>query len=378
MPVTKRMVASELTKFGNFDLNTKAVDLLHSRCNSKYSENTISKLFEGEILYFSNEDSKVIECDEKVANLKLVPVNVSTGAKKYYVAFYRNNTTWDGLRFDTREALLHAAEKKTSMRYCSNFFLEELEQLFLNKERWFVVQGGRRDYLRLKTYLSSLCALVKRFQAISETSCFALNESNTKILFDCNLLNKFGGKIILSHDIKSFENKKETIIRYLNPSVIGNSKDAEDQGFDPAVLSELQPFPLYTSSKELLFEGKLTDFELDDFHHLEHIQTHRDFRLPPFMREMSSVELFYLIKHSIEMALQQQSVDFRYIQPSYSINDLRPLFVIPIFKIGATHPSCCLLINKQKKKWVLLTVLELEQAYISSRIIAPPVGWLDI
>jgi hypothetical protein len=378
MTMLKSSLTSELIKHGVLDINSSAVDGLLARCSGIVSDPSV--LFSEDVEFYKSRRGKVNRSTENDSDIKLLKVNLYGRGKDLFVAFYRKGRDWEGIRLGAKEALL-SASTRSNTSYCTFSFLVEFHNLLLVKEKWmFKREDNFLDFYRLKLYLSSICSYARKLSDSGKSGkSVVFNKNNFKVMFSTNLLNVFGSKIVLCHSIRTIADSGGYMRRFVDPVVVGNSKDAEDNGFTAEDYLELEPMVFYSSADELVFSGKLDDFDLEDIHHMRHIKTQRRDRLPQFVNEMDDVSWFSFVKNAVDIAIRRNSVDYKWIIPSFSITDQMALFLIPVFKYNAVQPSCALLVGKRgTNKWTIFTVLSLDQAYLSARLIAPPCGWLDL
>ena len=384
MLTIRNSLVSNMLEHGEFSSNSDIIESILVltedciKCNPQFCLSIGNR-----ILYFRSVNNRYVECREFEAEVKLVSLNIPKS--DYYVLFKKESDSWCNPLLDTKQRLVGQSVDKVRVRYCEDSFLEYLNNMLFYKENWYVVSGDRKDFFRLKSHLSNLCAIVRKFLTVSPdfvSKSVIYSTDKKRILFDTNLLNSFGNRIFLCHDIHVYFDRTvgNSAKRYINPKIIGNQKDAESAGFVLSEYLNLEPLPLYQSPSELVFDGNIQDFDLEDVHHFGHIIDHRENRLPSFVKDMDSVSLFYMLKNSIELAVKQNNVDYKHIVPCYSITDLKIWFLLPVYQLGSfREPVCALLLDKNaNNRWTIYTILELEQAYLSARLVAPPCGWLSI
>jgi hypothetical protein len=377
MALSRTVLAKELISHGVLDTESLTVDSLLARVCG-FVENP-SDLFDRTVLYYKVTTNGVTLCDKSAATVKLLKVNLPMSKKDLYVAFYLRGAGWEGITVGGKDNLL-SIPVRSGYAYCSLEFLKRFYDILLDKEKWLrVLSSGFLDFFRLRSYLSNLCLYAKRIGEFDpDSGSVIFNKSKTKVMFSINLLNIFGNRIILSHTIRTITDARAVVVRYLYPVIIGSAKDAEVHGFDSKDYMRLEPIKFYNSADDLIFQGTIEEFDLEDIHHMSHIRFDRKARLPKFMNDMDEASLSVFIRNTIAVAIKRNTVDYKWIIPSFSVADAMTLFLIPIFEPETSEPVCALLVGKKSTDvWTVFTVLDLEQAYLSARHIAPPCGWLD-
>lgn len=369
---------SSLSRYGDVNSNNTVLQLQKSIDKLNLSYNDLFR--DVSILYFTKNYGQVIQVStEEKAQFKLVSFILSSDNVVYFM-FVRNYKGWKGVAFGSLEYLYARMQQPGINDYCSDDFLEYLYESLLNKEKWKVIRNGcYLDYSRLKTYLILLCAIVKRKMIVSEESQdLLLNATKTKIIFDSNLLDKYGNKIYIMHTI-SKEDEGNLKIRFVKPYIVRDMDTLYHHGFDVELYKKLLPLKLYSSPEDLIFCGEMCDFVLNDTYLLKHLFEDRKDRLPKSIRTMTSAAFSFSVKSSLEYAVKMSKVDYQYVKPSFSLLEMKPVFLMPLYQyIGDNKPLGALVVSRYEKNWKIYTVLSLEQAYISARAIAPVTGWLEL
>lgn len=194
------------------------------------------------------------------------------------------------------------------------------------------------------------------------------------ILFDSKLLDKYGNNIFLIHRV--VENNES--ISFTEPVYVSNTECLKSYGFEAYMLKQINPVMLYENPAELIFQGNIEDFDLDDTHHLKHIIDERRERLPRILMEKSPSQIYMYLKMSVEYAVKMSKLDYKFIVPSYSIANNEIQFLIPFYvDLGKEKPVCAIVATKENDRFVLKTILPIETAYNNARLLSvPDTGWL--
>lgn len=368
-----------LEQFGQVTSDSAVIHLCKELGGRFLEEEEVRNLFkENDILYFVvKHDIPVCTLQEEEAQYKLVHVGTAKDSKENYFMFIKKENIWQGVAFGNKRYLLDRMGRSGWQFYCYTEFLEKLYQKLLYKEAWRQESVEGYGYGRLKSYLIELCSIAKRKLVLAETRDVFRNDKKDKVIFDSNLLDNYGNKIVLIHSVKFGTNSDCMDFRFIRPCVVESRKELLSNGFPENQIQELMALSLYNSSENLIFQGDVEDFDLNDTYYLYHLFEERKERLTKEMKEISQADFAYCVKNSIEHAVKMCKLDYQFIKPSFSLVEMKAVFLAPLYKEISAAPLGALVISRQDGKWRIHTVLELEQAYIGARVIAPPTGWLD-
>lgn len=374
------MNGQELTTIvGAKRISTRALNIMSTQMSETLKKvGGLAELFNvGESRYYCLLGNRITRTSERDAAFKIIPIlNLQNSNKNYGFLFTLNSDGWYGTAFGTLGYLYFRMQDRRTPQYCSVGFLTKLYNNLLDKECWKTGPEDNPSYARLRSYLVQLSLLARRKLQAGGTADVVLNASGTAAMYDSNLLDAYGNRIFIVHEICTTVSEDEGM-RLVNPFMLTDLGMAEECGFTKEDLSALPPFSVYASKSDLIFSGDVDLDFLCDLSHLQHIHQERMERLPQDLREMEPFTFAAMIRASVEYALKRSKVDYTYIKPSYSALEQNVCFLIPIYKsMRVGVPDCVLLISKKRGTWAAYTILTVEQAYTGARLIAPQSSWL--
>lgn len=367
----------------------------------------IQDLFINATSEFYFEDAKNIndftELSEEKINysknplLKLVKLSVDYNIfnNDIYIG-YRYNTfkkCWTGAFVGTKEFLFDrffnnlfnfkeqhkTNENHTSDGISSETFVKEIYDTLMLKESW-----EENNFKKLKNYLTALtqAALSKlKNQTLSEIYYKKWNNNGIEyILLNSKLLDKFGNWIyIMYKERKKYDrNTNKVTFDLYEPIMINSSRQLIEYGLQ-VNLKDIQPIQFYEKKEDLIFEGNINEFDLEDTIILSHMLEDRADRLPESLQERSLFEKSSIIKSSIEYAVNISKFNYNFIIPCFFIAEDKMQYLVPVFeKVGIDEKACnAIIINKVNEIYILNTILTIEDAYNMARLISiPSATWL--
>lgn len=253
--------------------------------------------------------------------------------------------------------------------------VQDIYERLLIKEQWKCDKIDRLGY-----YLKGIFMVVEQSMENSRSALrgngYTLSENRDKAIVNTGLMDIYGNYIYLidhTPDIKNFYDKKITLL---------NSKvGLLNIGFSLENARNLpEPVMFVEDKSQLIFDGNIEDFDLDDDIHLNHIIEERRDRFPEKYKNTSQRELSYKIKNAIVQAVKLSKVDYRYILPKYDFFRHKIQFLIP-FHLDTNideKPELTIVIGKQDGLWIVYTVLYTSDAYEDARLLCRPYdSWLD-
>lgn len=251
----------------------------------------------------------------------------------------------------------------------------QVYERLLNKENW-----KRTSKNRLGFYLKASFAKVMQDQEGLEGNIgngFILSKDHTKCVVNTGLIDIYNNDIYLldkTNSEKNFYNKDIEIISS-KATLIGYGFDKED------ILDMPEPIRYYTDRRELVFEGTIEEFDLEDDYRLNHIINERRHRFPEEYREVQSDTIADKLKLAIRQALKMQMRDYNHIVPFYSISERRIQHLIPLRLTSDTDEEVelAIVVGRNNGIWCVYTILNTEDAYDNVRLITRPDNtWLKL
>ena len=241
---------------------------------------------------------------------------------------------------------------------------EEIYDKLLVKEDW-----ANEDYARLCFYIQSIIYYVQnKALANKDIEGVICSINNDKALINTNLIDNYGNFIyIIDHNYMSFDFNKKPI------TVMKSKSSLIDEGFDIKsikILPEVLKF--VESPSELIFDGDINDFDLEDEEHLNHIINERRYRFPDKYSNVSCKLICDKIRTSIEQAVKISKIDYRYVIPMYNIRLLEVEFLIPLHldtHYGQT-PELAIIVTNKNGLWKIFTILPTADACENARLIS--------
>lgn len=211
-----------------------------------------------------------------------------------------------------------------------------------------------------------------------ETLCYQdriiLNQNKDKILFNTNLIDKFGHDLIIVGSLLDISNKSFIGNLEISPSKMNLRK----MGFD----SSKEPMPpmFFKDINEIIFHG---DWEIDqDMSKYEHIIEERKERFPEKYQELTADDLGSKLDNAIKFAKKIAQRNYKFIVPMYYPSAKRIQLLMPIYLETSytSHPDFALVLtpHTKEKLYTPETILGLDEVYQDARLIAKPEeSWLN-
>jgi hypothetical protein len=200
---------------------------------------------------------------------------------------------------------------------------------------------------------------------------YLFSKNREVCLVNTNLLDEYGNFIYLidhTPDLPDFYDK--------DVQLLNGRGDLLALGFDSEEIKRLpEPVQIVKNKEKLIFNGKIEDFDFNDIQHMNHILNERRYRFPTKYRNESNMYLLEKIKYAIERAIKISISDYKYIIPKYDFTRRKIQFLIPLYFADTIEGRPDLVIvadEKEKGQWQVCTVLYVEDAYDSARLICKP------
>ena len=282
--------------------------------------------------------------------------------KKYNDNIIENLESSEELIEDT-----NLEHKSSSISEIADIIYDKL----LNKENW--KRGGVN---RIEYYLNHLISKVVMDQSQSNVNGYIMNKNETMCCINTGLMDQFHNDIfIIDLDInnKNIDSKKLEVF---------NSKiQLLELGFEKDKIVQMpKPVKFYKDKSELIFDGTIDEFDLDNNNKLNHIIVERISRFPKEYKDYSMDVLCGLIRNSIIQAIKMSERDYKYFVPMYNFASDSIQFLVPVFldKSMGSKPEIAAVIGYYKGYWCVNTIIQIEKAYDNARLISSPgATWLS-
>lgn len=374
--------------------------------------NKYHETIENGIIYVSNEGNIVDR--NSVANYMWVDTGYKTcDGDSIYASFFRGKIDFEGCYVGTKQTLLKYIEEyvgkrikareeirkelendilktdnvefggkadflnnaQTNKAFGNNLFCIDLYGKLAIKENWAKEKTGEGDKNRIVAYLDVIISKIRNNIRLNNNKGYIINRDCNKVVFNSGLLDKFLLDIYLMCEVK-----KDT--KLTNIKLVGNKADLVDLKFDISDLKSMPaPIKLYKERKELLFEGDITDFNLEDRARLHHVINERKYRFPKNMQNMATDILTDKIINSVETALKMNERDYTYIVPMYNIKFDCIQYMIPLRLERSIQevPELVIIISKENGFYSIMTILDIDDAYDDARVLGMlKNSWLKI
>lgn len=230
-------------------------------------------------------------------------------------------------------------------------------------------------------YLKGLCVLIwQNTHTIEDDETkgngFTYSDDRLKLIMNTGLADKYGDFVYLvDHTPKviDFYEKKLT--------VMNDKASLLDFNFNIENVKNLpEPVNVIKDFNDLKFDCSIDDFDLSSQFHIKHIVEERIHRFPKKYQSESANAICERIKASLVHAIKMNKVDCRYVIPKYDFCRRKIQFLVPMYFDNDfnTSPELVLVVDKHNGMWNIYTVLYIDDAYDTARLITNPRGtWLD-
>jgi hypothetical protein len=388
----KGLITAAKMKNRNCILYTQDIqDLFINTTNEFYFENARS------INDFVESKKEDINESNKNPILKLVKLSTDYNIfeDNIYIGYKYNiyNKYWQGAYVGTKDFLFNRFfnvlfdfkehtkinENHTSENVSLENFVKEIYNNLMLKETW-----EENNFKKLKNYITSLAnaALSKlKNKTLSDIYYKKWNYNSTEyILLNSKLLDKFGNWIYILYKVRKKYDRDNNRVSFdlFEPIMINSSRQLITYGLQ-INLKDVQPIQFYEKKEDLIFEGNIEEFDLEDTIILSHMLEDRADRLPESLQKRSPFEQSSIIKSSIEYAVNISKFNYNFIIPCFFITEDKMQYLVPIFeKVGIDEKACnAIIVNKVNEIYILNTILTIEDAYNMARLISiPSATWL--
>lgn len=256
-----------------------------------------------------------------------------------------------------------------------NMFLKELAEVSMN-EPWAynTKKESKIDYPILKSYLEyELERLFYEYEDLKRNNKIIFNNTNDKIWFNTNLLDKFAHDLTIVGDVIVIGGKQCITNLQKNPSL----KNLRRLGFDNTA-----PLPpnFFDDINEIVFH---CEWDIDsNLSKYEHIIESRIERFPKEYQELTPSSLSTKLDNAIKFAQNIAQRNYKFIVPMYYPKHHRIQLLMPVYleTLCTNQPDFALVLtpDSKNKLYTPETILGLEEVYQDARLIAKPdESWLN-
>jgi len=325
--------------------------------------------------YFTESFREVDKDDARVFYVWVDSGYLKDGIYPIYFSFMKRGIGLSGAFVGTEKHIIDYANKKRLMRnqelansqydsiahnISNEDFFEELYSRLLIKDNWKIAENA------LANYVYAIANRLAQKVGYDNKDVCIVNKDRTKVIFNTNLLDKYGNDIYVKFNIMGNE------IRY--PEFIRSKADLIEEGFSKEDLGRsLKSINLYDSIDQLIFHAEEEDFDLENFERLTHVLEERIDRFPEEVRDLPLEILCSKLISAIKLAIRISKRDIRYVIPTYCIHTGEIQFLIPFHVIKSLNekPELAIVVNKKNGFYAVMTVLPLAEAYANHKTITP-------
>lgn len=382
--------AKSLSNYGTIHPNSITA-LKELTSNNEISENDFKKYIIDESFVYINGagHNKFPNGDEvNEANGKFVifKTKLSTHGGKKILGWFTKNTKgkYEGIDWGTEEDFQTSRKNRElffvgrmtfdSIEEC-NSFLEKLAKKTI-EEPWNYKNKKDENfkYPILKSYLQfELERLFWEHDELKYPNKLIYNNNKDKVLFNTNLIDKFGHDLNIMGDILTIGGKEYITNLDMSPSMLTLKK----YGF-----MNFEPIPpkFFDNINEIVFHCEWDiDQSIDKY---EHIIEDRIERFPSKYRELETDELGIKLDNAIEFAKKIAQRNYKFIVPMYYPSKRRIQLLMPMYLENSysSHPDFALVLtpHSDEKLYTPETILGLDEVYQDARLVAKPEeSWLN-
>lgn len=226
----------------------------------------------------------------------------------------------------------------------------------------------------LKSYLEfELDRLFYESENLKYPDKIIFNKTHDKVLFNTNLINKFGHDLIIVGDVLEVANRIYISELKISPSKMELRK-MDFENSDP------MPPTFFNDINEIIFHS---DWEIDqDISKYEHIIEDRKERFPHKYQDLTADDLGLKLDNAINFAKKIAQRNYKFIVPMYYPTAKRIQLLMPIYLETSytSHPDFALVLtpHAEEKLYTPETILGLDEVYQDARLIAKPEeSWLN-
>lgn len=203
-------------------------------------------------------------------------------------------------------------------------FINEMYDRLLIKDHW-LYNDNLWSYL--KVIVGRINFLVENKEDVSRY--LIKNKTGTKALFNSGLLDSFGNQIMLKVSLNV-----KGCVSLNGVSIVNGKNDLLSEDFIKVDLEKGCDRVKFCDDRDLIFKGKLEDFDLSIWGRLVHCLVERKDRFPEQFKDYTTEMLCQDMLTSLKFSLSLAKNDPYYIKPIYNARKNRVNYIIPY------HPGC--------------------------------------
>ena len=376
-----------MKKYG--DIDPTCWEKLKNICGIDITEVNIGEYINSKIEYYNGAgytSRDGIPTNEKTGKFIKFSTNINTDEGLIVGWFTKNfKGRFEGISWGT-ENDFKAAQDLREQFYVGRMVFDNLEEcnLFLDTLKGKIIpepweyKRKKDDTFKnpiLKSYLQfELDRLFYEQDVLNYPDRIVFNESKNKVLFNTNLINKYGKDLKIVGTLLEISNKIYLSELEISPS----TSDLKKMGFDS--LKEPMTPMFFKDINEIIFH---CDWEIDQsMKSYEHILEDRIERFPEKYRDLTPDDLGQRLDNAINLASRIAQRNYKFIVPMYYPTRNRIQLLMPIYLESSysSHPDFALVLtpNADDKLYTLETILGLDEVYQDARLIAKPEeSWLN-
>lgn len=376
-----------MKKYG--DIDPTCWEKLKNICGIDITEVNIGEYINSKIEYYNGAgytSKDGIPTNEKTGKFIKFSTNINTDEGLIVGWFTKNfKGRFEGISWGT-ENDFKAAQDLREQFYVGRMVFDNLEEcnLFLDNLKGKIIpepweyKRKKDDTFKnpiLKSYLQfELDRLFYEQDVLNYPDRIVFNESKNKVLFNTNLINKYGKDLKIVGTLLEISNKIYLSELEISPS----TSDLKKMDFDS--LKEPMTPMFFKDINEIIFH---CDWEIDQsMKSYEHILEDRIERFPEKYRDLTPDDLGQRLDNAINLARRIAQRNYKFIVPMYYPTKNRIQLLMPIYLESSysSHPDFALVLtpNADDKLYTLETILGLDEVYQDARLIAKPEeSWLN-
>ena len=378
---------SNLKKYGL--IVSSSWEKLKTICGKSINESSIEEYIISGIEYYNGAgytSKDGIPTNEKTGKFVKFSTNIETD-KGLIVGWFTKNLKghFEGISWGT-ESDFKSAQDLREQFYVGRMVFDSIDEcnLFLEKlkektipEPWEYKRKKDKTFKNpiLKSYLQfELDRLFYEQEKLDYPDTIVRNEGKDKVLFNTNLIDKFGHDLIIVGTQLFISNKYYISDLEISPSKMNLRK----MGFDSS--KEPMPPTFFKDINEIIFH---CDWDIDqDLAKYEHIIEARKERFPEKYQDLTTDDLGLKLDNAINFAKKIAQRNYKFIVPMYYPSAKRIQLLMPIYLETSytAHPDFALVLTPHIKERLYTpeTILGLDEVYQDARLIAKPEeSWLN-
>lgn len=244
-------------------------------------------------------------------------------------------------------------------------FYKALYDRMLIKDGWNLDEPTLRNYIEL--IITRLNYLLKTNQSLGRFLIY--NNSNSLILFNCGLLDKFGNDIHVITSVMSDDCFSFTDMRLSD----GKSYLVANDFSPSSLLTNLVRVDFFDNNADRYFDVNLNQIDTSNFIRIKHCIDERRNRFPDKFKSWTDDALCKDVVKAIEFGLRINKTDKDYIKPMYNMKYNTIHYIIP-YHVGGRFsgkPELGIILAQYDDDfWQIMTILEYSECIKNIRSIS--------